>query len=198
MTGRDFSMKIPTALTPAERLARANAASGVSAEVATEPAKAAAPAAPAPAPVAAAPAAKPGLRPWEVAGVSDKGSKKRLPLYISPALRAKLEYLESVGNGKGTMSEIAEAGVLAECLRVEQERGLLPSDAAVKVKPRIVDKTESAVQGSPRRITLMIDSALHERAAALKQLKAVATVADLAVVGIEDECNRRLKARGDL
>lgn len=197
MTGRDFSMKIPTALTPAERLARANAASAVSAEVATEPVKAPEVKAPA-ATVSAAPAAKPGLRPWEAAGVSDKGSKKRLPLYISPALRAKLEYLESVGGGKGTMSEIGEAGVLAECLRVEQEHGLLPADAAVKVKPRVVDKTESAVQGSPRRITLLIDSALHERASALKQLKVVATVADLAVAGIEDECNRRLKARGEL
>lgn len=151
---------------------------------------------------AAKPAAK-GARPWEtVAQVATATVKQRVPLIMEASLRAKLDYLATQSNPKQSMSDIACDGMAAECLRIELANGLLMEDEAVKAQQggrieRVLDNKHSALSGTTRTV-IMAPSSLSERMKMLKDMKLVKTVSDLALAGIEDECNYRLKKMGAL
>lgn len=191
-------MPMEGGMTSAERLQRANKAKAVTAEAAmTGGSPAAQPPAPAadPAPVAAV--AKPGARPWETVLVSEKASLKRLPLIMRTSLRAKLQYLADKEPGE-SMSSIAIAGIEAECLRLEKAAGVLPETDAKKVRSRVEDK-HAKPDDDETRMVVMVPAALQERMDLLiKDFKLAKDRTKIALPGIEDECNRRLKARGEL
>lgn len=178
----NLSMKQPE-MTAQERIERANAAAGV-----TQQAK----------PVTQV-VKKPAqqLRPWEKLGHSGGGVKRRLPVEMSNALRSKLEYLESVSPKRESKSQIASLGILAECRRIEQMHGLLPEQDAELVRARVLDPKESVIEGASRMV-LMVMPHLHERLEALKQMRVIKTFTEVALAGIEDECNRRLQERREL
>ena len=199
--------QMPNGMTAAERLQRANQAKAVTTEAAmtggsaavqppaADPASTPAPA-PAPAPAAAAAVATPAARPWEKVVVSEKSASKRLSLIMSTTLRAKLEYLAGVEPGEN-MSSIAIAGIEAECMRLEKEAGLLPEGE--KARTRLEDKHPNAKTDEETRMVVLLPSALQDRMDLLiKEFKLAKDRTKIALPGIEDECNRRLKSRGEL
>ncbi|MEF9946795.1 MAG: hypothetical protein RR800_00380 [Comamonas sp.] len=191
--------QMPNGMTTAERLQRANQAKAVTSEAAMSGGS---PAVQAPAPVAepvSAPVApKNDARPWEKVKVSEKSASKRLPLIMSVDLRAKLEYLADKEPGE-SMSSIAIAGIEAECLRQEQAAGLLPEKEQKKVRSRVEDKHPSSLKGEDARLVLLVPGALQSRMDLLiKDFQVAKNRTELALPGIADECNRRLKSRGEL
>lgn len=192
-------MPMTGGMTSAERLQRANQAKAVTAEAAMTGGSPAVqpPATADPAPVVAAAVAKPGARPWEKVVVSEKASLKRLPLIMATSLRAKLQYLAEKEPGE-SMSSISIAGIEAECLRLEKAAGVLPETEAKKVRPRLEDK-HAPQSDDETRMVVLLPAALQERMDLLiKEFKLAKDRTKIALPGIEDECNRRLKARGEL
>jgi hypothetical protein len=196
-----LKLEMPTegGMTAAQRLERAKRAQAVTdstitlAPAAEESAQQ--PAAAAPVPVADGAVAR---RPWEKVVVSEKAASKRLPIIMSVALRAKLEYLADVEPGE-SMSSIAIAGIEAECYRQEKAAGVLPESEFKKVRARVEDKRASTLSGEDTRMVLLVPGSLQSRMDLLiKDFKVAKDRTKLALPGIEDECNRRLKARGEL
>ncbi|TYK70263.1 hypothetical protein FSY45_24675 [Comamonas sp. Z1] len=188
--------EMPGGLTAAERLQRANAAKAVTSQAAMSGGSPAVqPPAADPAPVAAV--ATPGARPWEKIVVSEKASLKRLPLIMPTSLRAKLQYLAEKEPGE-SMSSISIAGIEAECLRLEKAAGVMPEVEAKKVRSRVEDK-HAKPDDDETRMVVLVPAALQERMDLLiKDFKLAKDRTKIALPGIEDECNRRLKARGEL
>lgn len=200
-----LSMTIPGASMDAEernkRLEAAKAVTSAAPMVAPASTPAAAPAK-APKPTAA----PKGLRPWEVAAVANKtvgaGEKQRVPLIMDNALRAKLDYLAINSDPKESMSDIACVGMAAECLRLEYESGLLVGEELTKAHAsgrleRVLDNKPTALNGTSRMVVMVLPE-LASRMKMHKDMKLVKTVSELALAGIEDECNYRLKKLGML
>ncbi|MEG0413707.1 MAG: hypothetical protein RR584_12695 [Comamonas sp.] len=180
----------PQELTAADRAQRLQAAEAVTAE----------------APMAAVKKPKPatkGLRPWEVAaatGNAGANDKQRVPLIMDSALRAKLDYLASNSSPKESMSDIACIGMANECMRIEFEHELMVDKEAVKAQTsgrleRVLDNKHSSITGTSRMVA-MVPAELNERMRVIRDMKLVKTVSELALAGIEDECNFRLKQAG--